>query len=269
MSRRFLLIVFFLLVCIFFLPQKVLAVTVSVVSVPSSITQDAFTLTASVSGAQAGTNYLRIDLYKDGSTNYFGETYNGSSWYNGSDGTQYFPVTILANTIWNGPIQGRFGTPSVTDFDGTGIYKIRIRRYTASGNVGSSDILNSSVISLVIPTSTPTPLPTPTPTDIPTSTPAPKIPTATPTFKPTSTSVITKTISLSPLTASDEGILGTNSSAFAFDTPTQPPTHVPSHFAGASIFNPIPLIFIGAGFCLLISCGILIFLQYKKTGKLW
>ena len=271
MSVRFLPIVFVFLLVFFFVPQKIFAVTVSVISIPLSITQDNFTITASVSGAAAGTNYLRIDLYKDGSTNYFGDTYNGSSWYNGSDGTQYFPITIVANTIWNGQIQGRFGNPSLTDFDGTGTYKIRIRRYTASGNLGSGDTLNSLGISILVPTATPTPLPTSTPTPISTATPTPKVPTATPTVKviqATPKVSPSENVGLSSLTATDDGVLGT-SSAFAFDTPTLSPTKVPSHFAGASTFNPVPFIFIGAGCCLLASCGILIFLQYKKTRTLW
>ncbi len=79
---------------------------------PTSINTEPFNINVLVTGASTGTNYLRIDLYKEGSENYFEETYNGSSWYGGSDGTQYCPVTISSEKIGQATIQARIGNPS-------------------------------------------------------------------------------------------------------------------------------------------------------------
>jgi len=171
-----------------------LAVSVTITNFPSIITQDQFTITASVSGAATGTNYLRVDLYKEGTTNnYFGETYNGSDWYSGSDGLQYLPVSIVSGSIASATIQGRVGNPNSSDFTGNGIYKLRMRRYTSSGGSGSSDTMSSVDVSItLVPTPTPTPTntPTPTPTNTPTPTPTP---TSSPTNTPTPTPMKTPT----------------------------------------------------------------------------
>lgn len=187
-----------LIVFLFFLHfvKSVFAVTVTIFNYPSTITEDAFTITASVSGATTGTNYLRIDLFKDGTTNYFGETFNSSDWYGGSTYSQYLPITIQTGVNWNGDIQGRIASPTISQYDGSGAYKIRLRRYTSGGGYTSSEANNSAVaISIVLPTSTPTPTatPTPAPTSSPTQTPTPtRTPTPTqipntPTPKPSAT----------------------------------------------------------------------------------
>ena len=43
--------------------KNALAVSVTISDYPSTITEDAFTITASISGATAGTNYLKIDIF--------------------------------------------------------------------------------------------------------------------------------------------------------------------------------------------------------------
>ena len=80
------LLVFFLLL----FSREIHAVTVTINNYTSSISSEIFNVEASISGATNATNYLRIDLYKENTTNYFGETYNGSDWYFGSDGKNYF-----------------------------------------------------------------------------------------------------------------------------------------------------------------------------------
>ena len=81
-------------------PTKSFAVTVSITNYPSSISADPFSISVSILGASSGTNYIRVDLYKDGTQNYFGDTYNGSDWYNGSEGKQYYPITIIENAAF-------------------------------------------------------------------------------------------------------------------------------------------------------------------------
>jgi len=127
-------------------PTKSFAVTVSITNYPSSISADPFSISVSILGASSGTNYIRVDLYKDGTQNYFGDTYNGSDWYNGSDGKQYYPITIVdSKSTASATLQTRTGVPSVSDYDGQGSYKMRIRRYTSSGGSGSEDPNNTSV----------------------------------------------------------------------------------------------------------------------------
>jgi hypothetical protein len=174
MSKKICLITFFL-AFLFLSPQKVFAVSLLINDPPSAIGSDPFTLSVTVIGASAGTNYLRVDLYKEGTTNYFGETFNGSSWYGDSDGKQYFPVTIPNDNPFI--VQARIGDTIPSTYDGTGEYKLRIRRYTASGNYNNDEAKTSAIpIAIIFPTPTVTPTNSPTPTKTPTPT---KVPTQT------------------------------------------------------------------------------------------
>lgn len=159
-------IVFVLILTFFIFPKKIQAITISISDAPSSISQtEPFTIAVLISGSSEGTNYLRVDLYKDGTSNYFGETHNGSSWYGESDYSQYFPITIP----WSGQIQGRFGNPAPIKYDGQGQYKLKIRRYTASGkSYDFSEAVNIVIETLSTPTAVPTATATPTPPTIPT-----------------------------------------------------------------------------------------------------
>ena len=103
------LLVFFLLL----FSREIHAVTVTINNYTSSISSEIFNVEASISGATNAKNYLRIDLYKENTTNYFGETYNGSDWYFGSDGKNYFPVQIQ-NSSASATIQAQLGNPSAS-----------------------------------------------------------------------------------------------------------------------------------------------------------
>lgn len=169
------------LMLVFCFPLPVLAVTTDITSYPSSITDEKFSVTVTIASASAGTNYLRVDLYKDGTKNYFGETDDGQSWYGGSDGKQYFPINIVGGSVAIATVSARLGEPSQTDYPAPGDYKIRIRRYTASGNQGSEDPISKDIVITKSwpspspsPTQTPSPSPTPTPTSSPTPSPTPK-----------------------------------------------------------------------------------------------
>src|SRR5438093_405745 len=116
--------VVFLSLLIFAVPA--FAVSVNIFSFPSLITDEPFTLTASISGATSGTNYLKVDIYKDGLSSYFGETFNGTDWYGGSGFSSYFPVTVINTATFGAVLQARTGSPSNTQYDGTGTYKMRI-----------------------------------------------------------------------------------------------------------------------------------------------
>lgn len=180
-----------LLLGIFITPQLVRAATITLSNVPANIDTNPFTVDVQISGAAAATNYLRVDLFKDATTNYFGETFNGSIFYGGSTGLSYFPVVISGTTSTQ--LTARVGTPTLTQYPGSGAYKLRVRRYTASGNPATGDTQTPADVSIDLapspsPTPTPTPIsePTPTPVDEPTPTPVPS-PTPTPTPQPSPT----------------------------------------------------------------------------------
>ncbi|HSX40958.1 MAG TPA: hypothetical protein VLF68_05105 [Candidatus Saccharimonadales bacterium] len=263
--RQLLFCCFVFFLSLFVFSRKTYAVSVAITSYPSSITSDLFTITASISGAATGTNYLRVDVYKDGTTNYFGETFNGSDWYSGSDGKQYFPISVTSNVSWSGNVQARVGNPSSTYYDGTGTYKMRLRRYTSSGGQGSEDAnLSAVVINLSLPT------PTPTPTSAPTaasSTTSSTSTTPTATIKVSATPLITAvfpTTQTSSLAALPTDILGDSTeSATATPSPEISPSTV--EVLGTSE-NPIPKVFIAIGAACLIGCGILL-LYPRIRGK--
>jgi hypothetical protein len=256
----------FLMFFLFFLPHSVSAVSVSILTYPTTITEDAFTLTASISGAATGTNYLRVDIYKDGKTNYFGETFNGSDWYSGSDGKQYLPISVKTGTIWNGTIQARIGDFSNADYDGSGSYRIRLRRYTSSGGSGSEDAaLSSQTITIAVPTVTPTPTTIPDPTATPKISKAPTatvIPNKSPTTKPIQKMLI-PTLKSKMVDKSIPGI--STKSAEKKSTPTRSPSPPKSNeilIKGSTAEN-LSAVFIIAGGLMVMGCGILIFLKRK------
>ncbi|HVT01320.1 MAG TPA: hypothetical protein VHE53_03765 [Patescibacteria group bacterium] len=283
MIKKLLLILFFSLSFFVLVPSKVFAVTVSVTNSPSTIGSDSFKVTVSVTGASAGTNYLRIDLYKDGTTNYFGETNGANGWYSGSDGKQYFPITIQSGTAWSGDVEARIGSPSQSNYDGQGSYKLRIRRYTDSGNQGGEDANLSAVsVNISVPTLTPTPTITPTPTNAPTPT---KTPTPTPTSSPTATSTPIKTptptvkasatSTPSPTEEETEGSsngsdlsLASDSQDKVFGDGTISPTPK-TEVLGASTSIGNPFLFVALGLIFIVVCGILAYFQLGDKIFIW
>lgn len=163
--RRVTLGLLILLLVSIFSSRRVLAVTTTISNFPTEIGSDPFSVTVNINQAANATNYLRIDLYKEETTQYFGETFNGRDWYRGSTGQSYFPVEIIEGTA-SASLQVRVGSPSLSEYDGPGTYRLRARRYTVSGNYTAAEANGSSItvqISVPLPTSTPTPTNTVTP----------------------------------------------------------------------------------------------------------
>lgn len=270
------IIVYFILLLLpFFLqPKPVLAVTVSIAESPQTIESEPFSVRVNVSGAQTGTNYLRGDIYKENTTGYFGETNNGITWYIGSDGKQYFPINTVSGQDWTGEIQVRLGSPSSTQYDGPGPYKLRIRRYTSSGNQGGEDANNSSVsITIDVPLSTPTPTPTPDPTPIPTPTPSPTSkPIATPAPSPkTSTPLLISSPSPNPSSKPSQKASPNHSSQTSVilgqatnQDAIQSPTRSAEVSVGYASRRKAAIIVIGLG-SILIAFSIGLYLWYSKV----
>lgn len=187
---------------------------------PSTISATPFAVTVSVYGANPGRNYLRVDLFKDGTSNsnYFGETHNGTEWYFGSVGTSYFPLDILSSTSTaSATFQAQIGEPSLTEYPGPGAYKLRIRRYTSASSYSPSGPYDVT-IDIPTPTSTLTPTQnlTNTPTSAPTASPAPPTGTPTPTKVPIKTPTRVPTLTPTPVIAIEatpsSDVLGSESS---------------------------------------------------------
>jgi hypothetical protein len=160
-----LFIAFSLFILFFTAFKAIFAVDISLSNLPTQIDLEPFSLIATISGAKNGTNYLKIDLFKEGENRYFGETFNDYYWYGGANYNEYKIATITGN-FWTGKISGRVGNTNII----SGNYKIRLRRYTSSSNY---DYSSSYDILITVPTPTLTPTPPSTPTIIPTSTPLP------------------------------------------------------------------------------------------------
>ncbi len=259
MKAKSVLVAFLLFLFCTFFAKPAFAVSVTITNFPSSIASDSFTVNVSVLGASSGTNYIRVDLFKDGTQNYFGETYNGNDWYSGSDGKQYFPITIIdSKSTASASLQARIGVPNSSDYDGQGSYKMRIRRYTNSGGQGSEDP-NISAVSIGITVSTPTPVPTNTPTNAPASTATPT-PTPAPTKTPTPKPSLTPTLkpSVSPV-----GTRGTDVLGEASESATVKPTILSSKDKNSKQIvlgvkeNNLAKILIALGFVFILACGIL------------
>lgn len=193
----------------FVLASPVSAVSVTISNTPLSITDEPFNIDASVTGAQAGTNYLRANLFPTGTTKYFGYTNNGTSFVNTSDYSQYFPIPIDSSGNWSGSIEAKVDTDS-SYYMGPGTYSLKARRYTKSGSsyTWSNEVTLSISLPIPSPTPTPTPIPTPTPspTATPTSTSASKKATGQSTTS-TSTPTPTPKSSLPPNSNKEDGLL--------------------------------------------------------------
>ena len=129
----------FLLVCTSVF-NSVLAVTLNIIDAPSILETDEFTVKFLVTGAKPATNYFRILLYPDGARTYLAQTWNGSSWYDGSDGKTYYPFAVSTSSA-SGEIKAKLKQGVVS-----GNYLISLKRYTASGSSANDEVSPRSVI---------------------------------------------------------------------------------------------------------------------------
>ncbi len=160
----------FLFLLLFLFPNPAHAVTTTIIQTPASISNTLFSISVTITGAKAGKNYLRADIFKEGSTEYAGETHNGQEWYSDEDGTKYAPIDIISSETQLATLSARLTTIPTT-WSSENSFFLRIRRYTASGSYTSSEADASAIpISIQFPTNTPSPPPTNTPSPIPTPT---------------------------------------------------------------------------------------------------
>ena len=247
--------------------SKISAVSVSVINFPNEIKDEAFTVTASISGASLGQNYLRVDLYKEGTSSYFGETFNGSDWYSGSEGKLYLPVNIDSSKIVLATITARLGEPEVNEYSGTGMYKLKLRRYTSSGNQASdlqtpADILINFLMPTPEPTSTPTPISQNSPTAIPK-------PTVSPTSSPNSLSaeILEESATDEPIFEEVLGKASESATLGALITPLETIISGKKEIVLSARDNKIAMSLIALGVVFISACVILFFWTYIKKKK--
>lgn len=107
-----LLILLIPLIYLLLVTNIVYGVTTTITNKPQTISSlDPFIVDITISGASAGDNYLKLELYKPSTSNYFGETFNGSQWYKDNDYLKYYKITISTGNNWTGQVQVRIGDP--------------------------------------------------------------------------------------------------------------------------------------------------------------
>ena len=241
--------------------SNIQAVTTTITNFPSIISSDPFSISVSILGPNPGTNYIRIDLYKVGTFNYFGETFNNSSWYSGPDGQLYFPITIAEDNTGGATIQGRVGSPNSTEYGGPGQYKLRVRRYVSSDS-GTDD--GQTPLDIQINVATPSPTPTESPTASPTASPSPSpTPSKSPTPKPTAKSTpIVLAEETGPPASTNSDVLGLRSGLATLNPETQVGG---SQTKKTSPF--LPWLFIIPGVSLISYTAFRLFLNMKEGNK--
>lgn len=270
------------LLFLFFYPSLAFAGAPQIIAYPQTTLSldQSFILSATMSGLSKNAIYrMRVVFAQPGTSNYFGSTYNGSSWYNGTPSpinyANFLSLTTDGTGAWWGDVQGKIDSDDPNFTTGSGTYDVKLGRYTQTGSTATwSDPVSIAIVVPPAPTNTPMPLPTPTSTPIPpTPTPSASSGSSTPTpTRSTSSRSLTPSPTLFPsLTngiSSFGAVLGTTSA-------TSPPReNQPIRIAAEADHTTrnvalLPLIFILAGFCLLGSCGILVFLETEKGKKLW
>lgn len=139
----------------------------SINNTPSSINVDTdFSLTVSMDGLSNNSIYrLRITLAAPGTNDYFGSTFNGSSWYNGTPSpinyANFLSITTDSSGHWSDDIQGKVESSDPNFRTRGGIHELKVGRYTETGS--SATWSNIVQVTIVAPTPSPTPISTSTP----------------------------------------------------------------------------------------------------------
>lgn len=118
----------------------------------------------SLQGQNNKTYYLEGAFKKEGSSNYFGLTWNNVSWikYTASNFTTLKPITTDQTGKWSGIVKVKIDKDSSL-FTNDGTYTLRLKRFTTGGSYYWADNSISLIISLSS-SAAPTPSPILTPT---------------------------------------------------------------------------------------------------------
>lgn len=193
------------------------------------------TVNLTLQGQGNKTYYLEGAFKKEGTTNYFGLTWNDTSWasYTSSNFTSLKSITTDQDGVWNGAVKVKLDESSSLYAD-SGTYILRLKRFTTGGSSSWAD----NDITLVVnapatPTPTPTPSPTPAATPTPSATTQP-FPTTKKTSTPTPSLKSSPTPSLNPSPTASAKLISTKS-VIAGVTKTPTPSYSPSSSASAKV----------------------------------
>jgi len=131
-------------------------------SAPSQITEvQEFEVDVNITSLTQDTPYfLRAVFYQPSTTNYFGYTWNGSDWYNGTpspiDHIKFLSIQRDSSGNWSGKLKVK-PDPTSGKYAGPGLYEFKIGRYTSAGSLSwSSTVTQIQIIqSAQTPTSAP------------------------------------------------------------------------------------------------------------------
>lgn len=167
---RAVLYLFLLISFSFCVLRPAYAVSIDIDNYPPKVTSSEFQIHARIKGAKPATNYFKILLHQGESNVNMARTWNGTTWYDGSDGKQYFPLSVSHEVVVDLKAQ-LFGDIK------NGLYFLSIRRYTASGNAADDTMTPVSVtVELPETTTEPSAIPIETPIATPAKTIPPKTP---------------------------------------------------------------------------------------------
>lgn len=224
-------------------------------------------LNLSISATDGTQYYLRGLLYKSGTSNYCGYTWNGSNWfsgpYSGNDGWKSFLPVSIQGSSWSGTLKVKIN-PEDTGCRESGAYSFKVQRFTQSGS-GTVDDQNELSLSITVPTTTLTPGPTAKSTSTPTvrvtTAPVAQTTTAPPTTYVMRTSPApSKARSIKTVLSNSKNVLGESTRK---DVPT--PTHVPEDDTSVSSGVVMPPLFLTGGILVIVAaCGILLFREWNK-----
>ena len=194
----------------FFIGKIYAAMSLTFNGLPSSVNEDSqFEVNVSLVAAPINTKYyFRAALFKEGTTRYFGYTYNHlGEWHNApGEATRFLEITTNNEGSWSGKLKAKVDIES-SHFKGQGDYRFKIGRYTKSGYFGSWSGDEAIYINYTPPAS-PSPSPSPSPSSSPAPSPSPS-PSPTP-VTTTTTTTTKKPVSSSLFEShdSDEMLLG-------------------------------------------------------------
>src|SRR5437868_8160664 len=115
-----------------------------------NITTDSTTITAdneilahvtlNLQGQANKQYFLEAAIKKDGSSNYFGQTWNDNDWvkYSSSNFSNLKSITTDDQGKWGGDIRAKLDTSSNL-FTGNGNYIFQLKRFTSAGSSSYSD----------------------------------------------------------------------------------------------------------------------------------
>ncbi|MDD2822917.1 MAG: hypothetical protein PHQ59_02435 [Candidatus Daviesbacteria bacterium] len=214
--------------------------------------------------------YLEGAFKREGATNYFGLTWNDTSWINYSSSNSdknLKSITTSPEGSWSGILKVKLDTNS-SQFQGSGNYNLKINRFTATGTTptSSDNDITLSITTMstptptTVPTSTNTPTPTKTPTPTSSKTPTPTKKVTTPTSTSSQKSTITPSIQDNQVSL-PESILGSSTGSADIS-----PTPVKTKDDGFSFKS---LVFIAGGIILvLLGIFALTFIAKDRFKKL-